>query len=106
MPKKRKKMAQISLRIDAHLKEAAETAATEDHRSLTSLVEQLLASHIWRRHVLSMSRRPSKEAARAASQIVSKRIGSPYRAGRSADWIKVKNPAAPAVKREAEEDWK
>jgi bifunctional non-homologous end joining protein LigD len=37
--------------------------------------------------------------------IVSKRIGSPYRAGRSADWIKVKNPAAPAVKREAEEDW-
>jgi hypothetical protein len=66
MPKKRKKMAQISLRIDAHLKEAAETAATEDHRSLTSLVEQLLASHIRRRHVLSMSRRPSKEAARAA----------------------------------------
>jgi bifunctional non-homologous end joining protein LigD len=37
--------------------------------------------------------------------IVSKRIGSPYRAGRSADWIKVKNPAAPAVKREAEEEW-
>jgi ATP-dependent DNA ligase len=37
--------------------------------------------------------------------IVSKRIGSPYRAGRSADWIKVKNPEAPAVKREAEEKW-
>ena len=37
--------------------------------------------------------------------IVSKRLGSPYRFGRSADWIKVKNPAAPAVKREAEEDW-
>ena len=37
--------------------------------------------------------------------IVSKRIGSPYRAGRSADWIKVKNPTSPAVKREAEEDW-
>src|SRR6202011_2251814 len=37
--------------------------------------------------------------------IVSKRLGSPYRSGRSADWIKVKNPAAPAVKREAEEDW-
>src|ERR1700738_5355547 len=27
--------------------------------------------------------------------IVSKRLGSPYRFGRSADWIKVKNPAAP-----------
>ena len=37
--------------------------------------------------------------------IVSKRLGSPYRSGRSADWIKVKNAAAPAVKREAEEDW-
>jgi len=37
--------------------------------------------------------------------IVSKRLGSPYRAGRSEHWIKVKNPAAPAVKRKAEEDW-
>ena len=37
--------------------------------------------------------------------IVSKRLGSPYRFGRSTDWIKVKNLAAPAVKREAEEDW-
>jgi bifunctional non-homologous end joining protein LigD len=37
--------------------------------------------------------------------IVSKRLGSPYRSGRSADWIKVKNPKAPAVKREAEEEW-
>jgi hypothetical protein len=25
--------------------------------------------------------------------------------GRSREWIKTKNPAAPAVKREAEEDW-
>ena len=37
--------------------------------------------------------------------IVSNRVGSPYRSGRSRDWIKMKNPAAPAVKREAEEDW-
>jgi bifunctional non-homologous end joining protein LigD len=37
--------------------------------------------------------------------IVSKRIGSPYRSGRSRDWLKMKNPNAPAVKREAEEDW-
>jgi bifunctional non-homologous end joining protein LigD len=36
--------------------------------------------------------------------IVSKRIGSPYRSGRSAHWVKVKNPKAPAVKREADED--
>jgi ATP-dependent DNA ligase len=37
--------------------------------------------------------------------IVSKRVGSPYRSGGSRDWLKMKNPAAPAVKREAEEDW-
>jgi hypothetical protein len=36
---------------------------------------------------------------------VSKRVGSPYRSGRSRDWLKMKNPNAPAVKREAEEDW-
>ena len=36
--------------------------------------------------------------------IVSKRKGSPYRSGRTADWIKCKNPASPAVKREVEED--
>jgi bifunctional non-homologous end joining protein LigD len=38
--------------------------------------------------------------------IVSKRLGSPYRAGRTDHWIKIKNPAAPAVKREAEEEWR
>jgi bifunctional non-homologous end joining protein LigD len=37
--------------------------------------------------------------------IVSKWLGSRYRSGRSPDWLKFKNPAAPAVKREAEEDW-
>jgi ATP-dependent DNA ligase len=37
--------------------------------------------------------------------IVSKRLGSRYRSGRSKDWLKVKNPDAPAVKRKAEEDW-
>src|SRR5262245_27833590 len=34
--------------------------------------------------------------------VVSKRKDSPYRSGRSPDWLKMKNPAAPAVKREAE----
>jgi len=37
--------------------------------------------------------------------IVSKRKGSQYRSGRTADWLKAKNPKAPAVTREAEEDW-
>jgi ATP-dependent DNA ligase len=38
--------------------------------------------------------------------IVSKRLGSRYRSGRSPDWQKFKNPEAPAVHREAEEDWR
>ena len=33
--------------------------------------------------------------------IISKRLGSTYRRGRSPYWVKVKNPNAPAVKR----DW-
>jgi bifunctional non-homologous end joining protein LigD len=37
--------------------------------------------------------------------IVSKRKDSAYRSGRSPDWLKMKNTAAAAVKREAEEDW-
>ena len=37
--------------------------------------------------------------------IVSKRKDSMYRSGRSPDWLKKKNPYAPAVRREAEEDW-
>jgi bifunctional non-homologous end joining protein LigD len=37
--------------------------------------------------------------------IVSKRKDSPYRSGRSPDWVKSKNPACEAVRREEEEDW-
>src|SRR5260221_9346006 len=36
---------------------------------------------------------------------VSKRKDSAYRSGRSPDWLKMKNAAHPAVKREAEEEW-
>jgi bifunctional non-homologous end joining protein LigD len=37
--------------------------------------------------------------------IVSKRLGSLYRSGQSPHLVKVKNPNAPAVKREAGEAW-
>ena len=37
--------------------------------------------------------------------IVSKRLGSRYRSGRSSDWLKSRNPRREAVRREAEEDW-
>jgi bifunctional non-homologous end joining protein LigD len=47
-----------------------------------------------------------REACRLGCEgIVSKKLGSIYRSGRSPLWLKVKNPNAPAVKREAEEDW-
>jgi ATP-dependent DNA ligase len=38
--------------------------------------------------------------------IVSKCKDSAYRSGRSPDWLKMKNAACAAVKREAEEDWR
>ena len=37
--------------------------------------------------------------------IVSKRKDSPYKSGRSPHWLKMKNPACEAVRREQEEDW-
>jgi bifunctional non-homologous end joining protein LigD len=71
-----------------------------------------------RKHVLAEILHPERKAivfngatifkhacALGCEGIVSKRLGSPYRSGRSANWVKVKNPKAPAVRREAEEDW-
>jgi bifunctional non-homologous end joining protein LigD len=46
-----------------------------------------------------------REACRLGCGIVSKRLGSIYRRGRSPLWLKVKNPKAPTVTREREEDW-
>ena len=37
--------------------------------------------------------------------VASKRKDLAYRSRRSPDWLKMKNSDAPAVKREAEEDW-
>jgi bifunctional non-homologous end joining protein LigD len=38
--------------------------------------------------------------------IVSKRADAPYRSGPSKTWVKSKNPASEAVRREREEDWR
>jgi len=46
MAEQRKKTATLNLRIDPTLKEAAEKAAADDHRSLTSLMEKLLIEHL------------------------------------------------------------
>jgi bifunctional non-homologous end joining protein LigD len=37
--------------------------------------------------------------------IVSKKLSAPYRSGRSTDWLKIKNPDAPAMVRHREETW-
>jgi bifunctional non-homologous end joining protein LigD len=41
----------------------------------------------------------------ALEGIVSKRTDAPYRSGPSKMWLKSKNPASAAVRREREEDW-
>ena len=38
--------------------------------------------------------------------IVSKRVDAPYRSGLSKTWVKIKNPASAAVRREREEKWR
>jgi hypothetical protein len=37
--------------------------------------------------------------------VVSKRLSSPYRSGRSTDWLKIKNPNSPAMNRAREAEW-
>jgi hypothetical protein len=47
------KSAVVQLRIRPSLKEAAEKAAKEDNRSLTSLIEKLLTDHLKKKGYLN-----------------------------------------------------
>jgi hypothetical protein len=51
---------------------------------------------------------PSTWSSSTAAISQPSRLGSRYQPGpiKCPDWIKVKNPAAPAAKREAEEEWR
>jgi len=49
MSVKRLKTAQVNLRVDPRLKAAADKAAADDHRSLTSLIEKLLSDYLKRK---------------------------------------------------------
>jgi hypothetical protein len=51
MPKETK-IAQVNLRLKPSLKAAAEKAAAEDQRSLTSLIEKLLTDHLKKKGLL------------------------------------------------------
>ena len=103
--------------------EVAHTAAivtTRSTRALAAIHERMPvivapeAFDLW----LDCANRPRRQAGHPAQRaspghayklgcegIVSKRRGSRHRSGTSSNWIKVKNPSAPAVRREAEEDW-
>ncbi len=41
-----KRTATIGLRVDPEVKQAAENAALDDHRSVASLIEKLLVKHL------------------------------------------------------------
>ena len=69
-----KKTAQIIFRIDPNLKEAAEKAAAQDRRSLTSLIERVLAKHLRNRRLLTNRPPPPKEAARTALKLAAREI--------------------------------
>jgi bifunctional non-homologous end joining protein LigD len=73
---------------------------------LTQLLRGSNASIVQNQHYEEDGAIVFREACRLGCEgIVSKRLGSIYRRGRTPLWLKVKNPNAPAVKREAEEDW-
>lgn len=47
-----KRIAQVGLRLPPEVKAAAERAAADDHRTLTSLIEKLLADYLRQRGYL------------------------------------------------------
>jgi hypothetical protein len=55
------KTAQVNLRVSPSLKAAAQKAAADDHRSLTSLIEKLLADYV-RMQQSNELRRPEQAA--------------------------------------------
>jgi hypothetical protein len=55
------KTAQVNLRVSPSLKAAAQRAAADDHRSLTSLIEKLLSDYV-RMQQLKESGRPERAA--------------------------------------------
>jgi hypothetical protein len=70
---------------------------------LASVAALLLATGV--AHAGDGGRRSPENIKGRCARSRRKRKDSIYGAGRSPDWLKMKNPDAPAVKREAEEDW-
>jgi hypothetical protein len=54
------KTAQVNLRLDPALKAAAEQAAADDMRSLTSFIEKLIVDHLRHRETAQIAARIEK----------------------------------------------
>jgi bifunctional non-homologous end joining protein LigD len=79
----------------------------ERKRLLTNLLKGAHSSIVLNEHFEEDGAAVYRAACQLGCEgIVSNRLGSLYRSGRSRHWVKVKNPNAPAVKREAEKDWR
>ena len=71
--------------------------------TLTSVVAKAVAGIRFNEHLESDGETVFRHACKLGLEgIVSKRKDSPYRSGRSPDWLKMKDPACAAAKREAE----
>ena len=67
MAEQRRKTATLNLRIDPNLKEAAERAAFNDQRSITSLIEKLLTEHLKTIGYLTVKQLHARRVAQAAA---------------------------------------
>jgi len=81
------------------------TPIEERKRILAKLLSHPHEGIVFNEHYTGDGSSSSTPAPLGCEGIVSKRLGSPYRSGRTDHWVKVKNPEAPAVAREADEDW-
>jgi bifunctional non-homologous end joining protein LigD len=87
-------------------KDLRRTPLEDRKRALAKLLRKSSAALQLNEHIAEAGDIVFRHACKLGFEgIVSKRLGSPYISGRSRHWIKSKNPAAPALKREAEEDW-
>jgi bifunctional non-homologous end joining protein LigD len=86
-------------------KDLRRTPLDERKRALAKLLRKASRGLQYNDHIAEAGDIVFRHACKLGFEgIVSKRLGSPYLSGRSRHWFKSKNPAAPAVKREAEED--
>jgi ATP-dependent DNA ligase len=73
--------------------------------------KRLLAKMVGKRSLgIALSEHTDEDIFRGVCQmglegVVSKRLSSPYRSGRSTDWLKIKNPNSPAMIRAGEAEW-